>query len=387
MGAPARLTAVGPGAVRLARIAAGVFVVGMAGFVVLPAAQVLAAPTRGAQAPVALLACVTCCYLHLVVRALRDRRSGVDLAVLSALAGLSAAGPFVVGPSWSGIGFMLPLACAVTLRGRWAAIAFTAALLLGAVLSTVAGAPWVIYSTVQSGLTAGALAGLMLFGALLQELHHTRGELARLAVTEERLRFARELHDVLGHNLSVIAMKTELSMRIPATQSQRLLGELADVHGIARRSLHDVRAVVKGYREMSLDRELSGVRRVLETAGIRCTFADVPASLPPAVRVALAWAVREAATNVLRHSDATACVLTVEQDDERVRISLANDGVRSGGRTDPMGGSGLAGVDERLAQVGGACERLIMDDGWFRLTLDVPRELPAVASISSGGEP
>ncbi len=163
-----------------------------------------------------------------------------------------------------------------------------------------------------------------------------------------------------AHNLSVIAMRTELSMRIPADQLPGMHRELTEIHDIARRSLHDVRAVVKGYREMSLEKELGGVRKVLESAGVKCDFAALPASLSTEVRVALAWAVREAATNLLRHSDATVCLLDVEEEDDRIRVTVSNDGVRperpsaAKAAEASVGGSGLAGLDERLAQVGGA---------------------------------
>jgi two-component system sensor histidine kinase DesK len=193
-------------------------------------------------------------------------------------------------------------------------------------------------------------------------------------------------------------MRTELSMRIPAGETARLHGELAEIHDIARRSLHDVRAVVKGYREMSLERELNGVRRVLETAGVRCDFGEFPSSLPAEVRVVLAWAVREAATNLLRHSDATVCLLGVEEHGDRVHVTVANDGVRQRGDTASgsvsqsddraevtVGGSGLAGLDERLAQVGGSSGRYT-EDGWFTLSMDVPGRPMSAALTSAIGD-
>lgn len=381
MGASARLIGAGPRTILVARVTAGGFAVAMAAFVAIPVAEVLRAlPSGHAAAAVVLLAGLTAGYLWLVMAAVADRPTRADVPVLAATTGLSVAAPFVVGPSWLVIGFMPPLALALTLRGWRAFAGFAGALVGGAVLTRLGGSTWVGYGTLQNLLTAGALVGLVLFAALLRELHRTRQELATLAVTEERLRFARELHDVLGHNLSVIAMKTELAMRISAEQRERLHAELSDIHGIARRSLHDVRAVVKGYREMSLERELGGVRRVLQAAGISCDFHDIPATLDLATKVALAWAVREAATNILRHSRATVCNLTVEQDDKRgrIRIGLSNDGALA--ESSDTDGSGLAGVRERLTQVGGTSTRRTTQDGWFHLVLDVPRE-PAAATL------
>jgi two-component system, NarL family, sensor histidine kinase DesK len=384
VGASQRLRGAGPGTVRLARVTAGVFLVGMAAFAAVPLAEALGStPALRAATAVALIIGLTGCYLWLSVRAVLDLGSRWDLAVLAGMCALALAVPFAAGPAWLSVGFMLPLAFAVTLRGRWAAAGFFASLALGLVLPTSHELSWVLFGSLQNLLTAGALAGLTIFATLLAELQRTREEAAKLAITEERLRFARELHDVLGHNLSVIAMRTELGARIPPEEIARLRRELTEIHDIARRSLHDVRAVVKGYREMSLERELSGVRRVLETAGVRCDFADLPASLPPEVRVALAWAVREAATNLLRHSDATVCLLGVEPQGDRITVTVANDGVRD--TAAGVGGSGLAGLDERLAQVGGTCERHT-EDGWFTLSLDVPGRRPMLTTAAVTGD-
>lgn len=389
-----QLTTVGPGTVRLARIAAATFSVGMAAFAAIPLAEVLErlSGVRGAVG-VVLITALTGCYLWLGVRAVLGRNARWDLWVLGAMTALNVAVPFAGGPSWLSLGFMLPFAFAVTLAGRRAWWGFFAAIALNLALAVPQELNWVLFSGLQSLLTAAALAGLTIFATLLSELHRTREELARLAITEERLRFARELHDVLGHNLSVIAMRTELSMRIPSGQRSRLHGELTEIHDIARRSLHDVRAVVKGYREMSLEKELTGVRKVLESAGVKCDFADLPSSVSAEVRVALAWAVREAATNLLRHSDATVCLLGVESEDDRIRVTVSNDGVRQGGATTAraagaeatVGGSGLAGLDERLAQVGGTCDRHL-EDGWFTLSLDVPSRALAASLTSATGE-
>ncbi|GAB1823769.1 sensor histidine kinase [Herbidospora sp. RD11066] len=391
MGAQERLIGVGPGTVRLARIAAAVFTVGMAVFAVIPLAEVLSffPGARGALG-VLLITGLTGGYLWLGVRAVLGRGARRDLLVLGAMTALTVAMPFTAGPSWLSLGFMLPYVFAVTLRGRAAWIGFFAALALELALSAGQNLSWVLFSGLQSTLTAAAIAGLTIFATLLSELQRTREELARLAITEERLRFARELHDVLGHNLSVIAMRTELSMRIPADQLPRMHRELTEIHDIARRSLHDVRAVVKGYREMSLEKELSGVRKVLESAGVKCDFAALPASLSTEVRVALAWAVREAATNLLRHSDATVCLLDVEEEGDRIRVTVSNDGVRperpsaAKAAENSVGGSGLAGLDERLSQVGGSCDRHL-EDGWFTLSLDVPgRPLAATLTSATG---
>ncbi|TYC11241.1 sensor histidine kinase [Actinomadura syzygii] len=197
---------------------------------------------------------------------------------------------------------------------------------------------------------------------LHQETHDARDALARLAVTEERLRFSRDLHDLLGHSLSLIAVKSELAMRLAAADPERAGAEMADVRHAAREALREVRAAVHGYRAVELDVELAGVRAVLDAAGIRCTVeglagraasdrADGPAAgLPPEVRTVLAWVVREGATNVIKHSEARRCVVTLSSCGGSVALEMRNDGVRAG---DGPPGSGLTGLAERLAVLDG----------------------------------
>ncbi|WOI58567.1 histidine kinase [Streptomyces fradiae] len=265
---------------------------------------------------------------------------------------------------------------------------------------------------------------------------------ARLAVAEERLRFARDLHDVMGRNLSVIALKSELAAQLSRRgAADRAVAEMGEVQRIARESQREVREVVRGYREADLHTELEGARGVLAAAGIRCRvdLRDADAELPAAAQSALAWVVREATTNVLRHSDARHCRVTVAvapaggpaggpgagrdggvgPDDGAGRGSRAvamtggeaagagpasvveaasggagpasvtgaepgtasgtyggevvlvieNDGARAAG----SGGSGLAGLRERLAVLGGVLDAGPADaDGRFRVTARVP---------------
>ncbi|WP_245681994.1 sensor histidine kinase [Actinomadura kijaniata] len=183
------------------------------------------------------------------------------------------------------------------------------------------------------------------------EAHHAREALARMAVTEERLRFSRDLHDLLGHSLSLIAVKSELAIRMAENDPARARAEMADVRRAAREALREVRAAVRGYRAVELDAELAGVRAVLEAAGVRCEIGAVPADLPPEARSVLAWAIREGATNVIKHSEARRCSISLTVYGESVVLEMNNDGVRAAG-AEP--GSGLAGLTERLAVVGGA---------------------------------
>ncbi|RKS74539.1 two-component system sensor histidine kinase DesK [Actinomadura pelletieri DSM 43383] len=187
-----------------------------------------------------------------------------------------------------------------------------------------------------------------------RETHAARDALARLAVTEERLRFSRDLHDLLGHSLSLIAVKSELAMRTARTDPDRAATEMADVRRTAREALREVRAAVSGYRAIELDTELVGARAVLEAAGIRCEIGDPQDALPSEVRSVLAWIIREGVTNVIKHSGARRCEVTLTAYDGSVVLEMGNDGVRGdGGVREDGSGSGLTGLAERVAVLGG----------------------------------
>lgn len=183
------------------------------------------------------------------------------------------------------------------------------------------------------------------------EMDRSRGVAARLAVAEERLRFARDLHDVLGRDLSVIAVKSQLAGELVRRGHPGAAEELADISRVAEQSLREVRDVVRGYRTTDLAGELAGARSVLRAAGIACTVTgeEVGAALPEPVQVALGWVVREAVTNVLRHSSAGECTVTLTAGDP-VTLRVENDGVAPGGGDR---GHGLRGLAERLAAASG----------------------------------
>ncbi|WP_329385558.1 sensor histidine kinase [Streptomyces sp. NBC_01716] len=243
------------------------------------------------------------------------------------------------------------------------------------------------------------------------ELDSARELQARLAVAEERLRFGRDMHDVMGRNLAVIALKSELALQLARRGgTEQAAEQMAEVQRIARESQREVRAVVRGYREVDLHTELEGARGVLEAAGIGFQLdlegaagavpggvEELPGGLygglTPEVRSALGWVVREAATNVLRHGDARHCTvrLTVREGDDAVLV-VENDGlpeqgvlVRVGsGGTPRTAGAGLAGLRERLATLGGTLDAGPVAGARFRLTARVPLPAPSASSAPSG---
>ncbi|MET4641007.1 two-component system sensor histidine kinase DesK [Streptomyces atratus] len=240
-----------------------------------------------------------------------------------------------------------------------------------------------------AGLRGGVLAGVVpatLFGCLLVlvsvrpgvwslsvmwQAEKARDLQARLAVAEERLRFGRDMHDVLGRNLAVIALKSELAVELAQRGRAEAVDQMVEVQRIARASQQEVRDVVRGYREADLSTELVGAQGVLKAAGIVCEVTgDGGGQLPAAVQSALGWAVREAATNVLRHGDPRLCTIRLSASADGVVLDVENDGapcVAAG-----ESGSGLAGLRERLGALDGSLDAGPVGDGMFRLTARIP---------------
>ncbi|MCF6745143.1 sensor histidine kinase [Blastococcus sp. KM273128] len=212
---------------------------------------------------------------------------------------------------------------------------------------------------------------------VVQEMARSRGVQLQLAVAEERLRFARDLHDVMGRDLSTIAVKSQLAGELVRRGQPGAGEELADIARIAEGSLREVREVVRGYRSVDLAGELAGARSVLRAAGVACTVTgeDAGAALPEQVQTAFGWVVREAVTNVLRHSRATECTIALSVAPEEVQLSVVNDGAGDGDRG---WGNGLTGLAERLAGLDGRL-RAQAADGRFLLAATLPRAVAEVA--------
>jgi two-component system sensor histidine kinase DesK len=242
-------------------------------------------------------------------------------------------------------------------------------------------APAALLTVVAVLIGAGLLAFTSAFSVWLlntvYELDEARETRARLAVAEERLRFGRDLHDVMGRNLAVIALKSELAVQLARRGRPEAVEQMIEVQRIAQESQREVRDVVRGYREADLGAELAGAQGVLTAAGIRCEVSGETAGLPAEVQSALGWVVREATTNVLRHGDAGRCTVALSVTEERVVLTVENDGARA---TGGGGGSGLAGLRERLTAVDGELEAGSAGDDRFRVTATVP--LPTVRTVS-----
>jgi two-component system, NarL family, sensor histidine kinase DesK len=276
--------------------------------------------------------------------------------------------------------FVWPASAAVRLEGRASVFAVAAITALAAATLALtdpdAAAFWGITSTV---FATGAL--WLLIGGLLRAnaaLREARAELAELAVAEERLRFARDLHDLLGHSLSLVALKAELAGRLLPGRVDEAAGEIEDIRALTRRALSDVREAVGGYRRPTLPSELAGARVALDAAGIDLRVNEPGLELDPDVESVLAWAVREGATNMIRHSGAGHARITIQPGLATAELEIADDGK---GKPAVNGtGDGLAGLRERAEAVGGTVETGTGPDGGFRLRVIVPAHRSAATA-------
>ncbi|MFF2780055.1 sensor histidine kinase [Streptomyces sp. NPDC058052] len=311
-------------------------------------------------------------YIAIVFRAfapsLRDSRT--TRVLLGAAVLVSFALAIGYGREWLLLFPLLGLALGAVVRGgrqlRRTAVPLVAA--VGAV--TVWRDGWdslgIVYGTFISVMVTAAILAL---NETVRELRETREELARAAVEQERLRFSRDLHDLLGHTLSVIVVKSEAARRLAPRDLDAALGQITDIESVGRQALTEIREAVTGYREGSLGTELDRARDALASAGVEPVVRRSGPPLEPAEEALLGWVVREAATNVVRHARATRCEIAVESGPERVRLTVTDNGR---GPSPAASGSGLRGLSERLAAAGGTLAAAAAPDGGFRLAAELP---------------
>ena len=201
-----------------------------------------------------------------------------------------------------------------------------------------------------------------------QKLRLAHEEIERLAQVAERERIARDLHDLLGHTLSMIALKSELAAKVFDANPQRARAEIGEVERIAREALGQVRSAVRGYRSAGLAAEIARTRETLAAAGIDVVVEEAPLEIGPAEEGVLALALREATTNVVRHARARRCTIKLIAAEAERRLEVSDDG--SGGAQPD--GAGLLGMRERIAALGGSVRRDPANPG-TRLTVSLPR--------------
>jgi two-component system sensor histidine kinase DesK len=341
---------------------------------------------------------VAFCALYVPVLVNSGGQPRLARAGLAAIALLAALACVVYGKSWTSLWIYVSAAVGMVLtpgpNGRRRALQGV----------FVVGACYLFFSWLSHDkatdflivLLPVLLIGIAMIGfrmqiELVHELARARETVAKLAANEERLRLARDMHDLTGQSLSMITLKSELAAkrlsRLPATQERdAALGDLGDIGRVSRQTLHDIREAVSGYRRPTLAIEVITARNALEAAGIRLD--DDPGltlrsgTFDADAEAVLAWCLREATTNVIRHSGARSCRIRLTERAGELSLEVTDDGrglpgpaTGEPGEQDPDApkGAGLRGMSERLSAVGG-CLSLGSAGPGFRLTATVPAE-------------
>lgn len=292
----------------------------------------------------------------------------VLLPVLVALIVLAA----MQGEGWQTVWGVLAIVSPAVLRG-WRLLVAIAAATVGVAVSIAliegVGDAYLLSvgGTLLSGITTTSFLRLI---EAVEQLRRTREELARAAVAEERARMSRDLHDLLGHTLSVMVVKAEAVRRLAARDPEAAAAHAADIEEVGRAALADVRVAVDQMKTLSLVEELDGARRALDAAGIHVSVTAAPGEVPDVAGQALAWVVREGTTNVLRHSGAASCRFELTEDAGEFRLVVVDDGV-GGPRGAGERAGGLEGLRQRLRAVDGRLDVRPGAEG-FRLEARVP---------------
>ncbi|MFF7759030.1 sensor histidine kinase [Streptomyces griseorubiginosus] len=356
-------------------------------------------------------------YIYVAFRAFRrETRDSLSTRLALVVLGLVTCGLAMgYGGNWLLFFPLFGLATGAVVRLphlRWVAAVVTVVAGVASVFHDGWGGLDTAYATWISTMVTAAILSL---SEAVRQLREAREELARRAVEEERLRFSRDLHDLLGHTLSVIVVKSEAARRLAPGNLDAALVQISDIESVGRQALTEIREAVTGYREGSLSADLDRAASALRAAGIQPTVHLSGSPLAAQTEALLGWVVREAVTNTVRHSGATRCEISVDGSAERVRLRVWDDGrgelagaggsagsdgtgtappepatqvcaadVVAGAQTSGIGGTGLKGLAERLAAAGGRLEAGAGPRGGFVVRAELPVE--SVEPGWSGGE-
>jgi two-component system sensor histidine kinase DesK len=277
------------------------------------------------------------------------------------------------GLPWGTLPLLLAIAVGAAIAPRWSPWLVVVTAVAGAIIDHSEGTSWDVAGW-GTGLTT-LLAGLLTYAFsrlafVIAELHRSRAELARSAVTAERLRFSRDLHDLLGHTLSVMVVKAQAARRAASSDPAETERHAADIETIGRQALSEVRQAVQGYRRANLEEEVAGCAEALRASGIHTRVDLGHEPMSDQQEELLTWVVREGATNVLRHArEAQNVSITTHSGDGGVSVRIEDDGTAPP-RADSSG-AGLAGLGERLRDSGGTLQTSREPTG-FRLDVFVP---------------
>ncbi|EXG82427.1 sensor histidine kinase [Cryptosporangium arvum] len=277
---------------------------------------------------------------------------------------------------WGSMGGFLAGTVLLALPGRRGWLLFAA---IGVAVAALAALEpgsfqWNVYLVISTLLTGLTLYGIGSLSSLVVQVNQTRDELARAAVARERLRLARDLDELLGRDLSQVAVACRSAHRHLATDPQLARTEMAAVLEVSHRALATVRAAASGYRYLSFSAELDSAASILEAAGVDLSIEASARPVPRTLDAVLSLALREAVANVLRHSDAARCRIRVCHTADDVRLDVTNDGAARS--SDPVleSGSGLGDLAARVGQLGGRLVAHAHPDGTFELLIEIPTE-------------
>lgn len=296
---------------------------------------------------------------------------GQRLGSLGALTAMAAGVIAILGET--GLACLAYIAVSAVMLLPARASAPTVAALIGITGGLGAVNGWGSQAGTAFGIASASLAiyglrAVMRRNAALVAAHRTNES---LVVENERSRFARDLHDILGHSLTVITVKAELAQRLLDVDVERARAELADLERLSRDALTDIRRAVEGYRELTLPGELARARTALAAAEIEASVPNSTDEVPGDLRDLFAWTVREGVTNVIRHSGARRCDVVLTHD----RAEVQDDG--TGPATDDELGSGLRGLRERAGAVGATVVTTRLEPGFSLAVVRRLRRLPA----------
>jgi two-component system sensor histidine kinase DesK len=314
--------------------------------------------------------------IWLKIKARRQRDAALVLAVLGAVTLALASG---FGGDMFALLPLLSIACGIVVpwtqrRPPWPSVVVGGVACAGTLIAWIrhasAGDTWsVLYGTFLAGFIVAMILRLI---SVIRELQETRQELATAAVAQERLRFARDLHDLLGHTLSVMVIKAQVVRKLATRDPELAAEQAADIERVGRQALTEVRESVSGYRGRGISRELEQARTALADAGFTVAVQQDDSPLPAEAGALLGWVIREGVTNVIRHSGGRQCEIGIRHGGGQAAVEIRDDGNGSPAVELPSGGHGLGGLRERLCSAGGTLEAGPRPGGGYRLLASIP---------------
>ncbi|MGA7540541.1 MAG: sensor histidine kinase [Steroidobacteraceae bacterium] len=308
------------------------------------------------------------CFLALYVLLISVRSRGQRALLLLALAVLGVAYYPLNGGAVGMLIYVAAMAPYTTESLAVAGVVIAAATLIGAAEGVLLHQPlvaWASMAFLTAGVGIGNLVGSVQKRAN-QKLSLAQDQIEHLAKVAERERIARDLHDVLGHTLSVVVLKSELAGKLMASEAERARREIGEVEQIARQALGEVREAIRGYRAEGIGAEIARARRTLDAAGVSLDCQADGVALNPSHESVLSLVLREAVTNILRHAGASRCRLELAAEEGSTVLRVQDNGRGAIGRE----GNGIRGMRERIEALGGRLE--IDSRQGTRLTAEIP---------------